>query len=289
MRVADKFSKGMIFALSGALTTSCLVVLSRYLLLRGENPLNLAVWFNLVTIIPWIFIFKKHTTEFKKLSTRNILLLIFIGIAGSIGINFLQALALSSTSAVNFAFLYRTVTVFTIIFAWIFLKEKLTFTKLLLVVFILIGSYFVTTHGQGFALARGDMFSLLMAASAAFIANILVKHTISKMHPNLSGSATSIIGGISLAVLSAITHVFKFPSLLMLIIVGGILNFALILFRNHAYKHATASYVTMIFALSPLFVAIISFFVLNERLENIQLFGGLIIITATILAEKHKI
>lgn len=279
----------MIFALLGALTTSCSVVLFRFLLRNGENPLNLSVWVNMLSLPVWIFLFQKHTSEFRKLSSRDIALLIFIGIAGAMGINYLQFLALKNTTAVNFAFIYRTVTVFTVLFAWIFLKEKITWIKGLLVAFIIIGSYLVTTEGKMINLTIGDFYSLLMAASAAFISNILVKHTVSKMHPDLSGSVATIVGCASLLILGLLMKIIKIPNGFLLVLLGSVFYFCLIMFRNRAYLHASASFVTMVFALSPLFVSVLSFFFLGEVLKPVQLIGGAIIILATIFAERFKV
>ncbi len=278
----------MVFALLGAFATSCTVVLYRYILRDGENPLNLTAWVSLLAVPAWIFLFNKHINEFKKLSTKNITLLIFIGIVGAIGINYLQVLALKHTTAVNFSFVYRTVTVFTVLFAWLFLKEKFTFMKGILVTFIVAGSYLITTEGQGLVLSKGDIYSLLMAASAAFISNILIKHTISKMHPDLSGSVVSGIGGVSLAILASAANIFEIPANFPLVAFGSLLYFALIMFRNRAYKYSSASFVSMVFGLSPMFVVILSYFFLGEVLKPIQLLGGAIIIGATIFTEKFK-
>lgn len=284
-----RVSKGLVFSLGSSFLWACGIINTRLLLKTGENPLNLTVWINLFAVIPWLLLFQKHTEGFKKLSLKSIFLLVFIGIASSIGINYLQSLALSNTSAVNFSFLYRTIVIFTIIFAWIFFKEKITRNKLFLVVTILVGSYLLTTKGQDISLSLGDIYTLLMAASAAFIANILIKHTVSKMHPDLSGSVTSVVAVITLLLFSNLTGVFKIPQQILLVVLGSAIYFMQIMLRNRAYKAATASFVTMVFSLTPFFVAVLSYPILNERLDWIGLLGGVIIVSSTILAEKFKI
>lgn len=289
MRFRPTFSKGMIFTVLAAFFAACGVVLTRYLLVAGEDPLNLTVWVILFTLLPWVVLFNKHKQEFVRLSRKNIFLLFFVGVAGSIGVSYLQSVALAHTPAVNFAFIYRTVVVFTIFFAWLFFKEKITRVKAILVLCIMIGSYLVTTSGQGLTFTQGDLYSLLLAASAALIANILVKHTISKMHPDLSGSVTVIVGFFALLLLAIITNVFAVPSHLLLIVIGSFLYFALVICRNRAYQFSTASFVTMVFTVSPLFVAILSYFFLHETLSGIEMLGGLIIIASAFLVEKFKI
>lgn len=285
----NKLSKGFIYFLIFSFLWACSIINSRFILKSGENALNLTLWISLFTFFPWLFLFKKHFGEYKKLSLRNILLLVFIGIASSIGISYLQSLALANTTAINFSFLYRTIVVFTVIFAWLFLKEKLTKKKIFLVIFILFGSYLLTTNGKTLILSKGDIYTLLMAASAAFIANILIKHTISKMHPDLSGSVTSIIGTISLFFLAFMINAVKIPHQFYLILLGSCISFVMIMLRNRAYKYATASFVTIIVSLTPLFVSFLSYPLLGEKLELIELIGGLIIVGSTVLAEKFRI
>lgn len=284
-----KISKGLHFSLALAFFWALSIVISRFLLKSGENPLNLTLWINLLTVPFWMVLLPRHTKKLMKLSWFYKGMLILIGIAGSIGINYLQSLALKNTTAVNFAFLYRTIVVFTIVFAYLFFKEKITIKKLILVAVILIGSYLLTTNGQKIILTKGDIYTLLMAASAAFVANILVKHTISKMHPDLSGIVTVTVGTLSLLVITLITGSFKIPQGLSLIALSGLFGFLTVRFRNFAYKHATASFVTMIVSFTPLFVSLFSYPLLGETLSLLQLGGGVLIVSSGILAEYLKI
>jgi len=128
-----------------------------------------------------------------------------------------------------------------------------------------------------------------MAASAAFISNILVKHTMSKMHPDLSGSVTSIVACVSLVLLANILHVFTIPQHFGFVLLASLCYFTMIMLRNRAYKLATASFVTMVFAITPLFVTILSLVFLNETLSPLQAVGGLVIVGSTFLAEKFKL
>lgn len=282
-------NKGLLFAVTSSFLWACSIVNSRYLLSHGEEPLNLTIWIGLAMVIPWLFLFKRHIKAYKALSTKFKLYLVGIGIASSIGINYLQALALANTSAVNFSFLYRTIVVFTIIFAYIFFKEAITMKKWFLTLLILTGSYLLTTGGQVISLTKGDIYTLLMAASAAFVANILIKHTVSRMHPDLSGSAISIVSAASLLIFGYLSGSLKLPINVLMILVGAAFSFTLTMARNRAYTFSTASFVTMIFSLTPVFVALLSFPLLGERLTPMEIMGGAIIVGSTFLVEKFKI
>lgn len=284
-----KISKGFLFSLITMVFWAFAIVNTRFLLINHENPLNFTVWLHIFAFIPWLFLVSKHLHEFKRISKKTLLILLVIGVAGSIGVNYLQSLSLQNTSAMNFAFLYRTIVIFTIIFAAIFFKEKITNKKIVLVIFILIGTYLLTTNGRGIIFSKGDIYTIIMAASAAFISNILVKHTVSKMHTDFSASLTSIIATITLLNFAIFTKVFVIPHNILLILIGSFLYFFQILFRNRAYKHATASFVTMVFCLTPFLVSLISFFMLHEKIEPISLVGGIIIVGSTFFVEKFKV
>lgn len=289
MKLFSKVNKGLLFAVTSSFLWACSIVNSRYLLSHGEEPLNLTIWIGLAMVIPWAFLFKKHIKAYKALSPKFKLYLVGIGIASSIGINYLQALALANTSAVNFSFLYRTIVVFTIIFAYIFFKEAITVKKWFLTLLILTGSYLLTTGGQVIALTKGDIYTLLMAASAALVANILIKHTVSRMHPDLSGSAISIVSAAALLIFGYLSGSLKLPVNILMILVGAAFSFTLTMARNRAYTFSTASFVTMIFSLTPVFVALLSYPLLGERLSPTEIVGGAIIVGSTFLVEKFKI
>lgn len=285
----SKPSHGFLYSISGSFLWAVAIVNNRYILNAGEDPLNYVFWLGLLNFPLWIYLFSKHTKEFIKLRKKDYFVLVFIGVASAIGLNFLQALALKNTTAVNFSFLYRMIIVFTFVLAWIFFKEKLTLKKIFLGIIILLGSFLLTTKGQALVFTRGDIYTLLMALSAAFIGNILVKHTVSKMHVDLSASFTMIISFICILLFSFLSGIIRVPSQLFLIFLGSLIVFFQLRLRNRAYRHGTASFVTMIYSFTPVFVSLISFPLLGERLDAIQIIGGIFIVGSGVLAEKFKI
>ncbi|MBI3379161.1 EamA family transporter [Candidatus Gottesmanbacteria bacterium] len=58
--------------------------------------------------------------------------------------------------------------------------------------------------------------------------------------------------------------------------------------KNEIRNKRTSSFITMIVSLTPLFVSLLSFPILGERLKIIQLIGGVFIISSGFLAEKMK-
>ena len=74
--------------------------------------------------------------------------------------------------------------------------------------------------------------------------------------------------------------------LLILLTISNIIGTT---FRFKAYKHASASYVTMIVSLTPLIVLLLAIPILGEKITLIQMFGGILIILAGVFVEKLKI
>lgn len=283
-------NKNYILTVAAAFLGACALVNSRSMLISGENPLKITAWIGLIACFPWLLIFWRRRSEFVNLQAQYKWMLLGIGIASSVGIQYLQTLALAHTTAANFAFLYRTVTVFTIIFAAIFLKEKITVSKWVLAGLIVVGSYFLLYEDGKLLFSLGALYTLAMAAAAAaLIANVLIKHTISKMHPDLSGAVIQVVATAALLSLAWSTQVLDLPMNWGLVLVGGFLAFAQIILRNRAYAVASASYVSMIYALSPLFVTVLSYLFLQEKLGWLELAGGAIIVGSTVIAHKLKI
>jgi len=128
--------------------------------------------------------------------------LIAIGLINGVLVAIIEILALQHSSAINYAFLIRTVSIFAIVFAAVLLKEKLTLKKLLLISFIMVGSYFVTAQDQKIVLSWGDVFTLMEAILLAFGNNILGKKIVHRIDPQLSAAISFLIGAMPVIIIS---------------------------------------------------------------------------------------
>lgn len=122
-------SKGFIFTFLAALAWAISIVIARFILRSGENAYNLAFWTTVLAVPYWLFVLSKRKTELQKATKKDYLILIGMGLVSTIGINITEAFALKYSPAVNYSFLIRSVILFTIIFAYFFLGEKLTLKK----------------------------------------------------------------------------------------------------------------------------------------------------------------
>ena len=109
----------------------------------------------------------KQKEAAKKITRYDLTILLGMGLISTVGIGITEALALRYSQAINYSFLIRTVILFTFLFAYIFLGEKLTLKKIVLAIVILFGSYLLIAQGQKLVFSAGDIFTLIEAALIA--------------------------------------------------------------------------------------------------------------------------
>jgi len=282
-------SKGFIFSLSASFLWSLAIILTRFIQKSEPNAYNIIFWTSILSFPYWVILFIKQKEEIKKLQKKDYLILGSIGIISGLFVSVFEFLALKYSPAANFSFLYRSVTIFTIVFAFLFLKEKITRKKLLLVILILIGSYFFTTNGAIITITKGDIYTILMAIFAAFGNNVLGKMATNRMSTDLSVSGGILFGFLPLMIFVYFKQAIFFPKNIFLILILVIFSISIEQLRYKAYKYSNASFVSLVFSLTPVFVSVISFILLKEFLTPFQIVGGLIIISAGIFVEKLKI
>lgn len=278
-----------LLSLSAAFLWACQIVIFRYQITVGENPYTLALWSTAIELPFWSSVLIRKRTEFAKLSLRTVAVFGLIGFGGSIAIGLMENLAIANTTATNFAFLIRTVVLFTILFSALFFKEPITRKKMIMAGTILAGAYFLNIQNGSFNLKLGDIYTLIEAASIAFFTNILVKKLVTRLDPDFTAGATFVAGTIFLAV---VLWIQKTPLLLnnvWLLMLYSLCNVVFARIRNRAFQHATSTFVTMIMSFTPVFVLIISSVILGERMTIIQLLGGGLIVLTGFMAEYLKI
>lgn len=282
-------SKGFIFTFLAALSWAVSIVIARFVLRAGENAYNVAFWTTALASPYWLFVLSKRKTELKKATKKNCLILLGMGLVSTIGVNITEAFALKYSPAVNYSFLIRSVILFTILFAYLFLGEKLTLKKIILAALILTGAYLLTTKGQLISFSLGDIFTLTEAALIAFGNNVLGKMATNRMSTDLSASGGFLIGVVPLSLIALMNNAIAIPKSFFLIVLLTFIYILITVFRFRAYKNASASYVTMVFSFTPVFVSFMAIPLLGETMTPIQIIGGVLIVLAGIAVEKLKI
>jgi drug/metabolite transporter (DMT)-like permease len=287
--VRHPMSKGFIFTFSAALGWAISIVIARFVLRAGENAYNVAFWTTVLATPYWLYILLRKKTELKNITKKDWSLLLGMGLVSTIGVNITEAFALKYSPAMNYSFLIRSVILFTILFAYLFLGEKLTLKKITLAILILTGAYLLTTKGQLIAFTLGDIFTLSEAALIALGNNVFGKMATNRMSTDLSASGSFLIGVVPLALIALMNNAVAIPKSFSLILLLTLIYVILTNLRFNAYKHATASYVTMVFSFTPVFVSFMAIPLLQETMAPIQIAGGVLIVLAGIAVEKLKI
>ena len=164
-----------------------------------------------------------------------------------------------------------------------------TFFNLVLAVLILTGAYLLTTKGQLISFSLGDIFTLTEAALIAFGNNVLGKMATNRMSTDLSASGGFLIGVVPLSLIALMNNAIAIPKSFFLIVLLTFIYILITVFRFRAYKNASASYVTMVFSFTPVFVSFMAIPLLGETMTPIQIIGGVLIVLAGIAVEKLKI
>jgi drug/metabolite transporter (DMT)-like permease len=283
------FSKKFTYAFLASFAWAITIILGRVILKNGENAFNLAFWVVLLALPYWLFVFKKHFHELKNAPKINWLIIVAMGLISTVGVNVIEVLALKYSTALNYSLLIRTVVLFTITFSFLFLGEKINFKKIILIIFIFCGTFLLITNGQHISFSRGDIFTLIEAILLSLGNNILGKVATNRMSPRISSSASFLVGFFPIFLFALWKGVIAIPKMPVLVFLFAIINVLIITFRFMAYKYATASYVTMIFSLTPVIVFLIAVPFLGETITPIQIIGGILIILAGIFTEKLNI
>lgn len=249
-----------------------------------------------------ILILPKYGSDFRKffIHTPRLFWKIFFanGIQSGLGTN-LSIIGISLTAAINAGFLVKLATVTTILFASLFLNERLTVIKILTVFTMLSGAYLLTTKGQVLLPRIGDLF-ILSACVCWSLGNVLVRKFL-KTEP------------VRVEVLTLQKPIAGLPVILMLVgiavwqpeILGTLqqsgsccnpplasLPYAFLngvclalswTYLNRTLEVSSASYLTMMSMVTPVLVSILAMIFLGETLVGVQVVGiGIIIMSAVV-------
>ena len=260
-----------------------------YMLLSATITLAILVWpksgSEMVTV------YKENKPLFWKLYFAN-------AIQSGLG-TYLSIVGFAMTAAINAGFLVKTATVTTIIFAWIFLKEKMSFLKFAVIVIALSGAYLLTTKGQALLPQIGDLFIIGAAVCWSFgsvvVRKILKEQSISADVVTLQKPLAGIpvfLGLVGLSILFAdqlgnlgeIIDCCSFSaSYIPYALVSGFCQAMAWIFIYRTLAVSTASYMTLMSMATPIIVSILAIVFLNETLVPIQILGAGMILSSGVL------
>lgn len=224
---------------------------------------------------------------------RDYLYLILVIISGSLVAPFLYMYGLSETTAVNTSLLLNTESLFTVIIAFIFLRERAAKKDYVGMILIIVGAIFITTSGEfmNLELTKGIFGNILVIGACLFwgIDNNLSKFLSKKQDLLLITILKCSIGGIILLILSmviGITFTLSLTTIPYIFTVGALsIGFSIMLFL-FALREIGAMKTGVIFSTSSLIGALFAFIVLGESITAIQIIAGFIMLYGIYLLYK---
>ena len=229
-----------------------------------------------------------------KIASRDFRILAFVILCGSIIAPLLLLNGLSETTAINASLLLNAESLFTVLIAVAFLKERGTRREYLSILILLIGVVFVTTNGefQRLSLTENILGNLLIIGACLFwgIDNNLSRFLSKKRDIILVTGLKCFIGGLALLTISFLLGIdFSLPliSIPYLLSVGTLsIAFSILLFL-FALRKIGSMRTGVIYSTSSLFGAVLAFAVLREAFTPIQLIAGLVMLLGVYVLYRY--
>ena len=279
------------------------IFVAKLAFLAGAKLFTFTIQTGMITLsILTIYILLKKLDKLKKTPRRLLFFLLLINVIGSGLGGTLANAGIQLTTAINAGFLFQFDIALTILIAWFVLREKIDLAKMLMLLFILLGTFLLVTNGQLIIPRIGDLFILLAGlcfASNTVLIRKILKHT--TVDPDIASFLRPLAG---LSVLlpfvafaplypEQLSHqlsinLFDF-SYLGYVVIDAIVIVLLFIFLNRTLKIASASYTALIASVTPILVAILGILFLHESLTPIQFVGAFFILLASSVTHFLKV
>jgi drug/metabolite transporter (DMT)-like permease len=220
-----------------------------------------------------------------KITTRDICVLAFVVLCGSIIAPLLLLNGLYQTTAINASLLLNAESLFTAAIAFVFLNERGARKEYLGILMLLIGVVFVTTNGefQKLTITENIAGNLLIIGACLFwgIDNNLSKLLSKKRDIILVTGLKCFFGGLALLIIAFFLGIsFSIPLIAMpyLLSVGAFsIAFSILLFL-FALRKIGSMRTGVIYSMSSLFGAVLAFLILRESFTFVQIAAGIIML-----------
>lgn len=206
----------------------------------------------------------------------------FFGGALNYGFSFF---GLQHTTVINDVFITESSVFFTVVLASIFLGERLTLKKTLLVVFLMSGVYLISTGGKNIIINRGDIF-VLLASFFVSVGYIFAKRGLGAVPAIIFSAYRTALAAIMLFGYLLVSGTLSFPVYYFWSLVNGVVQAAAIFTVYKAFEYATASYASLMMVAATVVTAVGAWLILGESMTAVQMLGGAIILVSAGLTNK---
>lgn len=267
------------------------ILLNRYVLLQGVHPLVLSAETLLLSSLTLLGYFAfTHGKKVFQGSKRSKMGIVISGAVGGGLSGIVASYGLQLSTSINFGFLIKTTAAFTVLLAFLFLKEPLSKAKMFFIILLLFGAYLLSTGGQIITPHLGDI--LIVAAALCYsTAAVINRKIITKdIHPDLVSFFRAAMGFVVVAPFAFITANSIFSSTHFApIFLTSLSQTLLFIYLNKTLSVASASYMTMMSMMVPAIVAIVAVPVFRENLNLPQIIGAGLILLSGVAMEKMKV
>ena len=258
-------TKGIYLALVTALISGIAIFVNKFAVGAIQPPLVFTATKNVGVglLIIILLIATKKWQLVKKLTKREFIYLMLIGIIGGSIPFYLYFTGLSQIPAMNAALIHKTLIFWVALIALPLLRERLTKTQMIAVFLLFISNFFIGGF-KGFQLSQGELF-VLIATMLWAVENVLAKKILPTVNPDVVTAARMGLGSILLLTAAFITTPTALGNMLtldltqwfwMIFTMATLLGYVMSWYR--ALKLAPATTVTSILVASTLVTNILS-------------------------------
>lgn len=269
----DADDKGIIYMILSSVFFALMVAAVKFL---GDIPIAEKIFFrNLVGIFFALFIINKNDKQIKANNLNIVLVRSFIGVLGILSYFY----AISQMKMADAVILNKTSPFFVMIFASLFLNEKIRKPQIFSLGFAVVGATFVIKPSFS-----SEMIPALVALSAGILSGI--SYTLLRHLRKTDSSETIVLSFCAFSTLATLPFLFwggfVIPDLKEAFALLALGVFAVLaqLFVTQAYRYSEAGEVSIYAYTNIVFSALIGLIFFQEMLDPLSLFGGSVIIAA---------
>jgi len=274
--------KGLFFALMTALVSGIAIFLNKFAV-SGLNASAFAFAKNALValFLISIILLLREIKTLKQLTKRNWLQLAAIGLVGGSTPFILFFNALQLTSAINAAFIHKTLFIWVSVGALVFLKEKINLRFIVGAALLIIG--IVLLFGINITAFNGADFLVFLATLLWAAENIISKHVLRSLSSRTVAFGRMFFGSIFIAgFLTATNQLAPLHSVSLLnmqwIAISAVFLLMYVSFWYAGLKRLPASIATSILLLGLPVTSLLSFAFLGKTIAPLQGIGFLLLI-----------
>jgi drug/metabolite transporter (DMT)-like permease len=186
-------------------------------------------------------------------------------------------------------FLMGIAVIFTPFFNFFIFRYKLNKKFIPIIILVIVGMYFLCGGGISFNFGAGEVF----ATMASVFYGLWLVLTPKFVHDIGPVALSALQCGVAAVVCLPFSIIFEFPidlgnismeSFIALLYVSIICTFIVYMIQNQSLKYITPVFVSLVLCLEPVFSALFSFVLLDEKLPLMAYLGGVLIIVGLMIA-----